>query len=58
MSGKALWGALAGRAQQLAIDRDLAELHATLVDAIDEGRPEAASTAAAAIAAREASAGD
>ncbi len=58
MSATALSGDLAGKAQQLAIDRDLADLHAALVDAIDEGRPEAASTTAAAIAAREASTGD
>jgi DNA-binding FadR family transcriptional regulator len=58
MSGTALWGDLAGKARQLAIDRDLAELHADLIDAIEERQPEAASAAAAAIAAREASAGD
>lgn len=55
MSGTALWGDLVGRARQLALDRELSDLHAELVDAIEEGKADAASAAASVIAAREAS---
>lgn len=58
MTGTALYTDLAGRARRLALDTSLTRLHRELVEAIEAGTPEAAVTAARAVATAEAAAPD